>query len=586
MKSFRTAFQFLLLAISAILILACGGISSISELLPGNKPTATLVVVPTNAPVAVAPTSAPTVALPTFAPAVVAATSTPTASSGSSTTMSELPAAIAKTRGATVYKSHEEMIMDKPFGANRDGLKLMLSDGEFNGKDAHIKLGGTLLALFNIDPNGTLEVVVAGGKAYAHGPASGIGAPENKWYVLPPEMSGGITSSQFDTYDKIFKSKLDYANFTLDRSTLNGVSCKIYKADKNVAYAVWSDALFSATGVAPVVDAGSIELTACSDGYLHALEVTLSGHDPKNPDQKGTAHYLVSFKEFDTKVAIAAPPDAVPAVAPSGGIFDLIGTPTPGVASNTPTPSRPINVNASMDGDWKGTTATNNSISFTIKNGQVNFASFNLLVRNGSCSGSISYGATVNNTFVNNNTFTAQMKDSDGVQYTVIGNFNAGQFTGTIRGSGKLLCDAAEATTTWSAQNISAVATPTKPAATIPPSVPTKSAAPTVPGTASDPRSVIDGFFNGINANNPDAALAFVGDNVIFDFGSVSGMTKSNLRAHIATVNARGITFTLSNYSAIGNTIIDFAAQASDGTSYKKSSAIISNGKINILNVK
>jgi ketosteroid isomerase-like protein len=179
------------------------------------------------------------------------------------------------------------------------------------------------------------------------------------------------------------------------------------------------------------------------------------------------------------------------------------------------------------------------------------------------------------------------MKSSNGVVVVFAGTFSAGQATGTLQATGKLPCDAPEIKTTWSAQNTSVTVAPTKPAATIP-AAPTKSLAPqpTAPTNASDPKSVLEAFFAAVNSKNVDAALAHAEDSLIFDIGAANGIGKDDLRASLMALNARNITFTMSNPRVVGNTIINFTAQASDGTVYKNSSAILTKGKISILTIK
>lgn len=557
MKTLHSITKVVALALGAILILACGGISSVSELLPGNKSTPTAVAAPTSAPT-IPSGSAPAAAM-------------------------ALPPAIAKTRAATIFKAHEEMTMDQPFGAIKDGTTLMRLDGEFNGKDAHLRIGGTLVSLFNVEPPNSLEVIQVGDKAYAHGPASGIGAPENKWYVLPASSGMSIAPNPFDTFDKLLQLKPDYASFSYDRSVMNGLSCTIYKADKNVAYNLWSGALFSATGVAPVIDDGSVDMTVCSDGYLHGLEIKLTGHDPKSPDKKGKAYFLSAFRDFDTKIVITAPADAVPAVAPSGGIFDLMGTPTPKPNVSAPTP--PSNPNTNIGGDWEGTMSNDAPISFTVKNNQVTFASINLFARNGSCSGSTSLSSSVENGKISNNTFSAQMKSSSGAQITFGGTFSSGQFTGALQATGKLPCDVAEIKTTWSAQNTSSAVAP-KPTSTVV-AVATKNAPPTGGTNANDPISIVNAFFNAINAKNVDAALALADDDLIYSFGSANNsIGKASLKGILTTQVSREIKYTLSNFQAVGTSIVKFTARTSDGTVFSSSQAILDDGIIQILTLK
>ena len=549
---------------------------------PTNMPT---VVVPTVAPTNV-PTNSPTTA-PTTAPTIAPTATASSSAQSTQATANPLSAAIAKTRAATVFKEHEEMTMDQAFGATHDKTTFIRLDAELNGNDAHVNIGGTMVALFGLDPAATMEMMQVNGKTYAHGPVAGIGAPENKWYVLSADSGFTSGPKPFDTFDEIMKQKIDYASFSLARTSTDALACNFYRADKNVAGSIWSDAVFSATGVSPVVDDGYMEMSVCKDSYLHDLTINLTGHDSKDASKKGLALFRYSFTDFDTKIAIIAPTDAVPAVAPQGGLlglFDSTATPTARATASAPTPTPDPNTVTVINGDWEGATDTDDDISFTVSNNQVTFVSLVLVAHTGSCSGSSSLAKSVSNAPVVNNAFTAKLTTLDGAQITFAGTFGGGQASGTISATGKLPCDATEIKTTWTAKNTSATASNPTPTATK--SASSSSSASKSSAATSDSTSVVAGFFGAINNKNVDAALAFADDNIIYTFGSpTNSIGKDNLKSALTKLTSSGTTYTLSNYQAIG-TIVKFSVRVSDGNTYSTSQAIIDNGKIVILTIK
>lgn len=97
---------------------------------------------------------------------------------------------------------------------------------------------------------------------------------------------------------------------------------------------------------------------------------------------------------------------------------------------------------------------------------------------------------------------------------------------------------------------------------------------------ANDPETILKSFFDAVNAKNLDAALALADDGIIFNIDDVSSFSKADLQARIAKNTA---TYTLSKLETVGENVVMFAAQASDGTMYKNCSAVFSNGKIQVL---
>ena len=532
---------------------------------------------------------------------VVSTSSQSSSTSSSSSTISSggtpnaatiLPAAIAKTRAATIFKATEETTMDSPFGAIKDKTTLLALKGEFNGKDAHVRISGTIVSLLNDTPVDSVEFTQVGGKGYVHGPASMLGAPNNQWYILPANSPMATSPNPFDTFDQIINLKPEYADFKYSQTVMNGVTCNIFLADKTMASKLWSGAIFSATGVNPVIDDGSVEMIACSDGYLHGLTINLSGHDPKDTTKKGTARFFFAASEFDTKITIATPTNAIPALDVPGFFGSSSSASSSSRASSASTSSGTPSAN--VNGSWKGSTANDDSISFTVDKNQVTFMSLNLTIRNGACSGSTSIARSIDNTPIANDTFTLKLESSSGGMYTMVGNFKSGFMTGTIQGSGKLPCDATNFSATWTAQNTTIVtssssASSPRPTATVIPT-PTKTASSSSASSSNvnmnDPVAVATAFFAAINAKNADAAVALADNFVIFNFGKTSGLGKDALKANLEAQILRGITYTATEYDPF-NGILDFKARASDGTVYNKSSIIFgTNNKIQILSLQ
>jgi hypothetical protein len=91
-------------------------------------------------------------------------------------------------------------------------------------------------------------------------------------------------------------------------------------------------------------------------------------------------------------------------------------------------------------------------------------------------------------------------------------------------------------------------------------------------------------MFLAISLQNLDAAMFAVDDDVIFNIGSSSGIGKAKLRAYFQSQGK--IEYTLSNYREISD-IINFSVKASNNPApYSASSAIVSDGKIQILTLK
>jgi hypothetical protein len=227
-------------------------------------------------------------------------------------------------------------------------------------------------------------------------------------------------------------------------------------------------------------------------------------------------------------------------------------------------------------------------IQFRVEKNQITNASLNYSVLNSAgerpadcpLGDGGAHAGTVDPTPINGSTFTLKTQGGGQTQLTFSGTFKSPSTAeGTMHLKGVLaFCDKPyETDVTWMAtKQVSASATPVataKPAVTLPTMTP-----------AVSYQSVVEAFFQAVNTKNVDAALAMAEDQVFFQIGSTNGIGKEKLKTYLTTLTASGATFTTSNYKPLGSTNVDFAAQVSDGTVYKRCDASISaRGKLQTL---
>ena len=239
---------------------------------------------------------------------------------------------------------------------------------------------------------------------------------------------------------------------------------------------------------------------------------------------------------------------------------------------------------AGLDGRWEGKNSDGNQVLFDVSNEQFTYISFNFSVHSESCFLSGFIGQTPDEpAMITNKSFSVDLKDNDGQLFTFAGSFTSDtEASGTIHMQGVegASCGAFDDEMTWTAEKSPPEEEPT--------SQPTETAGPpTSTRPAADPIAMVQGFFDAYNAGDIDAALAFMDDDVMFKPGSATTiMNKGNLKTFLTAQQQKGITYTLSGLSAVGDSIVKFSATLSDGTRYPASQAMLSDGLIIMLTLQ
>jgi hypothetical protein len=246
-----------------------------------------------------------------------------------------------------------------------------------------------------------------------------------------------------------------------------------------------------------------------------------------------------------------------------------------------PAPDQPSG-QADFDGSWDGANSEGNQVSFKVENNQVTYFMVNYSVNSKGCSLGGAVGDSLKNVTITDKSFSANYTDKDGRLFTFAGKFASNtEAAGTIhvKGTPDGFCGVFETEMTWTAKNSTA------PSVTN--SVPTVAFVNTPKvSTAIDSVAVVKGYFDALNAGNIDSAFSFLDDSLIFTIGSsANGIGKDELKTYLNT-SGKGVTYTPSNFKAVGESIVNFSVQASDGTTYATSRALLSDGKIAILTLK
>jgi hypothetical protein len=551
-----------------------------------------------SAPTA-APTTAPTVA-PTLPPAAAStATQTPAAPATQNAAPSAggegsaVIAALGKFQNATSFRLDAQAHLSALFfgapytpapGEDPKQVTIFSVKGEVQAPDSHITLGGFLgsfLALVTgFDPNSSsVEFSSVSGKKYVRGALPG--SSDTKWYVLSDAQAA---STSFDPKGSTLPiATVQYQVGDIAKTgteSLDNLACDVYTANRNAfdsAFPAWSSgAVFNPDKIdLSAVDNYEFKFWVCGDGNLHQVRYAFDGHDKTQPDQKGTFEFVEHISDYDTAISIQTPPDAAPLPAETTAAETPIAT-VETQAGDTPTAAAQETAPASAgyDGEWAGDETADNSFSFTVDGNQISDVSLNYLVQSGSCSLSGSIGQPVENAPIAGNSFTVQVSNSDGVEFTITGSFSSNsEASGTIQAKGtSQTCGAVDTQATWKSTKSGAPANGESATA-----VPTAASEP----TSTDSLGVVNAFFAAANAKNYDAALALVNDQVVFEIGTNSGLGKAQLK----TALEKGVTYTTSNIDVTGD-VVDLAVKGSDGTSYANCSIILDQGKIDILTLQ
>jgi hypothetical protein len=530
------------------------------------------------APTAVPPVAPTTAAAATQVPAAVA---TQTSASSSSSDGSSVIAALAKFQTAKSFRLDAQahvsaLFFGAPYtpapGEDPKQVTIFSVKGEVQVPDSHFTLGGFIgsfvAVVSGFDPNSSsVELASVGGKKFVRGMLPG--ASDAKWYVLSDEQAAMTT---FDPKGSALPiATVQYQSGDIAKTgteNIDNLACDVYTANHNAfasAFPGWSSGAVLNTDKIDLgaVDNFDFKFWVCGDGNLHQVRYAFDGHDKTAPGQKGTFEFVEHISDYNTAISIQAPPDAAPLPAA-----------TPAAEPPTVATQETAPASAGYDGEWAGGQSDDNSVSFTVDGNQVSQANLNYFVQSGSCSLSGAISQPIESAPITGDSFTFQVRNSDGVEFTVTGSFFSNtQASGTIqiKGTSKS-CGALDTEVSWTSTRSGA-----------PANAESSTAVPTPAGelTSTGSLDIVNAFFTALNAKNYDAALALVNDQVVFEIGTVSGVGKAQLK----TALEKGVTYTTSSFDATGD-VVSFAAKGSDGTSYENCSIILAQGEIQILTLQ
>ncbi len=332
---------FILLAASALLIIACDASSLVSQFLPRElgQAQATLEAVATNAP-AVLTNVAPTLSaaqgqvMPTLqalgtqtAPTIAAAATrvaTTVAGAGAQATPTRAASAstgnlfndaLAKANTATKFRVQVAWIFGGMENNKYSEQPFIDFTGEVDGSKAHMSSKGGLLAMLSTDANTSIEFIEADGKTYMRG-VSMFGLTDPKtWYITDNSSTSSFADmAKPDSY-KDWVSSANAGDFKKVRTEkVDNQNCDVYLYDmKSLKNSELSSLLALGKDQADfgVVDKSEIDFWLCGDGFVHQFVLDYSGHNTKDATQKAAMKLTWHAYDFNNaSISVTAPKDA------------------------------------------------------------------------------------------------------------------------------------------------------------------------------------------------------------------------------------------------------------------------------------
>lgn len=285
------------------------------------------------------------------------------------------------------------------------------------------------------------------------------------------------------------------------------------------------------------------------------------------------------------KPATAVPSTAAPtstSIPPT--VAPATATPEPPTATSVPqvTEAATASSASGYDGDWEGTSSTESPLNFKVENNKITYLTINYSSNSGGCSIGGAYGNAPENAVITDSKFSAQLTDSDGVQYSISGTMTSPtQANGTLEVKGKTFCGDTDAKATWTASKKAVVSatgddvTPTEVAQQEPP---------TAENNLTDAKSLFALFFLSLDTKDVAGAMDEVSDNVVFNIGTTTGVGKDKLKVYLQQQMDQGITYMGSNVNITGD-IVTFSVQAIQASgavaaTYNHSVVTVQDGKI------
>ncbi len=451
MKTLHTLSVFILLALSANLLFACGGSAASTTSAPTPAPTAVQATVPpTRAP---APTSAPT--------------DTPAAVTSSADADTTVRGAFAKYLTAKIFRLDAHAELSTIFfqgrytpgpGDDPNKVTLFTLKGEQNGADSHYTLNGFMASFIGVvsgfDPNSqALEIAQVNGTLYMNGKLEN----ENRahWYSIPANQAASTSFAPQDLIAPMTRATYPDGAFSkTGDETLGSQTCNVFTGNRSAFDAVFPQitqlALLNTDTVdLSTIDRAEYKIWVCPDGNLYRTQYNFDAHAKTQADKKGSFAFTVNIADYDAAISIQAPAGAVP----MSGSPSTTGPTTEPTETSGETPTTPF---TSLEGEWEGTSDTDSPISFTVTNNEITFANLNYSINTGSCSVGGAYGTSVNGGAIKDQSFSFVITNSDEVRFTFAGKFESNNdASGTLQIKGKTFCGNTEIQAKWTAKHIS-----------------------------------------------------------------------------------------------------------------------------------
>ncbi|MGB8647580.1 MAG: hypothetical protein WCF84_20265 [Anaerolineae bacterium] len=513
----------------------------------GTPTTAAQSPTPANAPTTGAVSA--TTAAATLAPATAAPTNDPYSAAA-------MPGIIAGTKTMTamhvqLMTSGDAAATSAFYGIPTDNsMRQTYLQYDLNGKDYAGQGTGMFASFMDGSPKEFLEFAQVGDTLYVHGPASALQAPLNKWYTFPAGTSK-FTVAPFEALDRIALAAGDWSAFA--KMTGGGMAdsqaCDNYTTSKDPGK--YLQAALSATPAPnpPTVYEGVVAVTACADGYIHNVTMRIETHMADTPDQRREITFIIQYSNIG-KTTVSVPASALAQFA-------------------TPT-TAPVTL--AFDGNWTGQTQYGDPIQFTVKNGQITNVNLSYSFPLPDCVPTGQQTRAINGALIQGNSFSVQFTDNQGTPYTFHGTLTSGTAKGSldILATGKG-CAGNTAIINWTAQSGTAAGGGSTGGNLKPTAAPT---------AIKDPTLVVKTFFDDLNANNLDGAMALLADYPVVNAGGASYPSKSAATTFFQGQLTNAVTFKVSGIKG-NSSVITFTIQYGSATGSGK--AILSNGRIDVL---
>lgn len=601
MKRISLLSLFVLLASGASILAACGGAAPVT-------PTAT--IIPTSAPTAIPPTA--TLIPPTVKPTATSEPTNTPAPRIDSNADKAVREAFGKFQAAKAFRLEALAELSPLFfqgnytplpGEDPNKVTLFVIKGEQSGTDLHYALNGfiaTFIGLFSgFDPNSNaLEIAKVGDALYMRGTLPK--ETQARWFSIPADRAASMSFTPQDLIAPMLQAVYpDSAFAKTGEETLGNQNCTVYDATR-AAF----DAVLPRLAQVVLVNedsfaAGNIEraeykVWVCADGNLYRIRYNFDAHDKTDASKKGSMTFEADITDHDATIAVQAPTDALPLPPETSGTGTAPATPL------TETPVVTPAAFASLEGDWEGTSGTDSLIQFTVENSQVTFANLGYLINTASCSFGGTYGASVEDGTITDQSFSVVLTNSDEVKFTFAGNFSSNNdAAGTLQIKGKTFCGDTDVQSSWTAKHVSSPESPTVEATAEPTEAltaaptetpsPTPTRAPTVTATpqGESGTAIVMKVFDALARQDVEGVLAFFDDNIVYTIGTTGGVGKDSLRSNLELAMSVGTTFKVSNVQEVGD-IVRFTVEATGfgGGTFSNSSVIIRDGKIAILTIQ